>query len=114
MLHDMDQSIFRLQTFSEITPAARKDKHQPFLSRLPDAKVQLPLVHIRIHILPNAICAHMHTCERAACYAAKQRTPHTRTQTHVTSYAACVHFVQKLIIAAEHVDRGLKSHSQLC
>lgn len=74
LLHAMNQSIFRLQTFSRIKPAAMRDKHQPFFSCLPDAKVQLPLVLI----LPNTICAHthIHMCTPA------ERSPHTHTHKH--------------------------------
>lgn len=63
------------ESFSQITPAAMIDKHQAYFSCLPDAEVQLPLVHM----LP--ICAHTctHTWKPAVHYAGKQNSTHTHT-----------------------------------
>lgn len=89
---------------------SRKINTNPFFSlshRLPDTKVPLPLVHI----LPITICAHTrrHT-HSMLC----RRTPQHTTQTWDTSYATYVHFVQQLIMAAEHEDRRFRSRFWVC
>ena len=79
----------RASSVSQRTPAAAmSDKQPPFFSFLPDAAVQLTLVHM----LPSAICAHgcITACGTPCRQTGFTTNTHRHTQTCIVSCTTCV------------------------